>query len=77
LSNRYRERYNTEIATLLTLKYGVPQKRAITYGLAKPAFLESTFDEIKKKYGTVDNYLKVVMGLDDQKINRLKAIYLQ
>jgi protein-tyrosine phosphatase len=77
LSNRYRKRYNAEIATLLVKKYGVPQKRANTYGLAKPEFLEATFDEIKKKYGTVDNYLKVVMELDNQKISRLKVLYLQ
>lgn len=77
LSNRYRERYNSEISTFLCLKYGVPQKRANTYGLAKPEFLKATFAEIKKKYVTVDNYMKVVMELDDQKIDKLKALYLQ
>lgn len=77
LSNRYRERYNSGIALMLHLKYGVSQKRAETYGLAKPEFLKATFDEIKKKYGTIENYLKVVMELDDQKINKLKALYLE
>jgi protein-tyrosine phosphatase len=77
LSNLYREKYNAEIANLLFLKYGVPEKTAATYGQAKPAFLEATFMKIQKEYGSIDSFLRIAMGLNDEKIAKLKEMYLE
>ena len=40
----------------------------------KAAYLQATFTEIKKQYGSVEAYLKKVMGV---KIKKLKSIYLE
>ncbi|WP_447642778.1 MULTISPECIES: tyrosine-protein phosphatase [Chitinophagaceae] len=76
VTNKYRQRYNEEIAQLLHLKYGVPIARAQLYGLAKPAFLEASFNEIKKKYGSMDHFVTTELGLDQSKIDQLRAMYL-
>ncbi len=41
------------------------------------AFLESAFDEIEAKWGTVDNYLAKEIGIGPAQVARLRAIYLQ
>ncbi len=75
-SNEGRKFYNEEIANLLHLKYNVPLDRAKNYGIAKPEFIEATFDEIRKQYGSVNNFLYIELGLDDKKIAKLKELYL-
>lgn len=77
LTNKYRARYNAEIAQLLHLKYGVPKEIAATYGLAKSEFIEATFAEIDRQYGCVDKFLQKEMGLDPVKIKQLQTLYLQ
>lgn len=76
LTNEYRQRYNAEIAQLLHLKYGVPAERAAQYGLAKPAYLETSFKSIEKQYGSLDRFVEQGLGLDAAKITRLRAMYL-
>ena len=44
---------------------------------AKKQFLDATFDSIIKQYGSVSNYLKTEMGLDDAAIQMLKMKYLE
>lgn len=77
ITNQYRKRYNEEIAQLLHLKYGVPLERAQQYGLAKAEFLEASFDEIQKQYGSMDNFVQKELGLNKAKIDRLKQLYLE
>jgi protein-tyrosine phosphatase len=43
----------------------------------KKEWLDATFDAIKKRYGSVDNYLKTQLGLNDQKIAELKKKFLE
>jgi protein-tyrosine phosphatase len=43
---------------------------------AKKAYLDATFAAINKQYGSVDNFLKNQVGLDDRKKNELKKKYL-
>lgn len=76
-SNVARKSYNDEIAQLLYLKYDVPLARARQYGLAKPQFIEACFDQISEQYGSVDNFLKKELGLDAEKIERLRRLYLE
>jgi protein-tyrosine phosphatase len=39
--------------------------------------LDATFNAIKKQYGSVDNYLRSQIGLDDQKTALLKSKFLE
>ena len=45
--------------------------------LAKKEYLDATFAAIVKQYGSVDNFLKTQIGLDDQKIAQLKVEFLE
>jgi protein-tyrosine phosphatase len=76
LTNKYRERYNKEVADLLEHKYGVSPQRVQTYGLAKAKFLQASFDALSKQYGCMDLFIKNGLGLDEGKIERLKSLYL-
>jgi protein-tyrosine phosphatase len=42
---------------------------------AKREYIQATFTTIKAQYGTMDNYLEKVLGLNPKKIKQLKAIY--
>jgi len=44
---------------------------------AKKEYLDATFNAIISQYGSVDNYLRTQMGLDDQKIALLKKKFLE
>lgn len=77
LTNKYRKQYNKKIADMLVEKYHVPAKRAAAYGIAKPEFIEATFDEINKRFGSVDNYMEKELGLTDEKIALLRSKYVE
>jgi len=77
LTNTHRAKYNKMIADMLVAKYQLPAKRAADYGLAKPEFIEATFNEITKKYGSMDNFMKNELGLTEEKIVKLKSLYLE
>ena len=44
---------------------------------AKGEYLDATFDAIRKKYGSIDNYLADQLGLDKGKLVMLRAKYLE
>ena len=44
---------------------------------AKKEYLDTTFSEIDKLYGSMDNFLKDICLLDEEKINKLKNKYLE
>lgn len=44
---------------------------------AKKEYLDATFTAIKNQYGSIDNYLKTQIGLDDEKIALLKKKFLE
>jgi len=75
-TNTYRKQYNKGISDMLIKEYHVPANRAADYGLAKASYLEATFAEINKKYGSMDNFMKA-LGLDQEKIALLRAKYLE
>lgn len=43
---------------------------------AKPQYIKGAIDEIKQRYGTVENYCKVELGLTDGDVEALKEKYL-
>ena len=44
---------------------------------AKKEYLDTTFNEIDKLYGSMDNFLKDICGLDEEKIKKLRNKYLK
>jgi protein-tyrosine phosphatase len=44
---------------------------------AKREYLETNFDAIKQQYGSVDNFLRGPLGLDDGKLKELRKKFLQ
>ena len=44
---------------------------------AKKEYIDATFNTLTAKYGSVDNYLKTQIGLNDQKIAVLKRKFLE
>lgn len=44
---------------------------------AKKEYLDATFSAISKQYGSIDNFLRTQIGLNDQKVKQLKAEFLE
>ncbi|HWK04664.1 MAG TPA: tyrosine-protein phosphatase [Puia sp.] len=44
---------------------------------AKREYLEANFNAIKQQYGSIDNFLRGPVGLDDAKIKQLKSKFLE
>lgn len=40
-------------------------------------FILAMYDEVEKRYGTVENYAEKCLGLDEEKRERLKSLYLE
>ena len=43
----------------------------------RPAYLQSAFDTMEKRYGSIDNYLREALGVDDDFRAQLRARYLE
>jgi protein-tyrosine phosphatase len=54
-----------------------PMKARPLYTPAGEPFLQETFDEIDKRWGSVDAYLDQELGIDKAKIARLRTLYLE
>ena len=76
-TNTYRAAENEQMAKTMVAYMHVSEKVANDMMAAKPEYLEATFGAIKKQYGSVDKFLKDVIGLDNAKIKALKAKYLE
>jgi protein-tyrosine phosphatase len=91
LSTKYRQPANempkinlaahpNDPAAALFAKYQDDPRGAIAQPLKEPdgtAFLSSAFDEIDKRWGSVDGYLEKEIGLNKVDIANLRRIYLQ
>jgi len=75
-SNYYRRADNAKLTAQLVQYMHVDQEVANSMAGVKKEYLDATFEAIKKKYGSVDNYLKTEIGLDNQKSKLLKAKFL-
>ena len=56
---------------------GVSMAPRPLYDAMGHAYLQHSFDEIEAKWGSVDNYLDKVLGVDAARIAKLRALYLE
>lgn len=76
-SNYYRKDANAKLATQMVHYVQIDPEVAKSMAGVKKEYLDATFDTIRKQYGSVDNYLKTQLGLDDEKIAALKQKFLE
>jgi protein-tyrosine phosphatase len=76
-SNYYRQNVNAKLVDQMVKYAHIDEQVAKSMAGVKTEFLDATFDAITKQYGSVDNYLKTQIGLDDQKIALLKKKFLE
>jgi len=74
-TNYYRRNENAKAIAQMVKYYGLEEKMATNMMGAKREYIQSTFATIKAQYGTMDNYLEKVLGLNSKKIKQLRAIY--
>lgn len=75
-TNYYRAGDNERSMKSLTgMHISEPVARALMS--ANGEYLDATFDALRAQYGSVDRYLEEQLGLDREKIARLRAMYLE
>ena len=75
-SNYYRKDVNSKLTGQMAAMHIDPEVAKGMMGVKKEE-LDATFSAITKRYGSVDNYLKTQIGLDDAKIATLKKKFLE
>jgi protein-tyrosine phosphatase len=75
-TNYYRQEATVKLINQMVQMH-VNQSVASDLAAAKQQYLDATFDAIKKQYGSIDNFLKGPLELDDQKIEILKRKFLE
>lgn len=76
-SNYYRKNVNAQLTAQMVKAMHIDPEVAKSMAGVKKEYLDATFQAIKKQYGSVDNYLKTQIGLDDEKIALLKKKFLE
>jgi protein-tyrosine phosphatase len=76
-TNFYRKNENEKSIKGMAGYMHIDKDVATEMMLAKKEYLDATFAAIVKQYGSVNNFLKNQLGLDDQKITQLKAEFLE
>jgi protein-tyrosine phosphatase len=76
-SNYYRKDLNAKSSSQMHKAMHVDPDVAKAMMGVKKMDLDATFNAINQKYGSVDNYLRTQLGLDDQKIALLKQKFLE
>jgi|EP01037_Dinobryon_pediforme_P008349 protein-tyrosine phosphatase len=76
-TNYYRKDENEKASKSMVTYMHLDKDVAGEMMLAKKEYLDATFAAIIKQYGSVDNFLKNQLGLDDQKLKTLKESYLE
>jgi len=76
-TNYYRKGENEKAMAQMVKYTHADEEVAKAMMAAKKEYLDGTFDAIKKQYGSIDNYLKTQIGLDDEKIALLKKKFLE
>jgi protein-tyrosine phosphatase len=73
----YRNAENKHAITGMMQFYGLSEAVALNMMAAREDYLKATFSAIRKKYGTMDNYLKTEMDLNDEKLMKLRCLYVE
>lgn len=76
-SNIYRKESNAALVEQLVKFKHINQQVAEDVIAVKPGYLQATFDAIKGQFGSVDNFLRGFLGLDDAKLMVLKKKFVQ
>ena len=76
-SNFYSNNKNAAIKKMMIENFKIPEPVATDVLGVKTSYLQSTFTAINSQYGSIENYLKNVMGLDKKKMKKLKSLYLE
>ena len=75
-TNYYRNATNEKMMGYMEQSLHVSEPVAKDMLSANKEYLQATFDAIRQQYGTVDQFLKDAVGLDDEKVKRLKEEFL-
>lgn len=76
-TNYYRQGDNNKSINAMMQLMHMDEAQAKNLKGANKEYLDANFAAIKQKYGSVDNFLKNEIGLNDAKIAALKSKYLQ
>lgn len=76
-TNYYRKDENKKAIDGMVNAMHIDRDVATEMMLAQKEYLDATFATITRQYGSVDSFLRNQVGLDDQKIDRLKAEFLE
>lgn len=75
-TNYYRSAENEKMVHALSQSMHIPEPVAKGMMGAKREYIEANFDAIRQQYGSIDNFLRGPVGLDDAKIKELKDKFL-
>ena len=76
-SNRYLEPKNQAMLAMMQGHLDPETIAALkTLMINRPDYIGAAFDEVQKRYGTMDNYIEQGLGIDKATIARLRAILL-
>jgi len=75
-TNYYRSAENDRAIVGLTKMYHLDEQTARNVMAAKPEYLQATFNAIRRQYSSLENYLNKEMGLDPEKVKKLRLLYL-
>ena len=76
-TNYFRKMENEKMIDRLVNEYGVDQKKASEIMDANPLYIESTFNALKRRYGSIDSFLYKELGIDEAAKLNLREKYLQ
>ena len=76
-TNYYRSAENEKTVRSMVAYMHIQEPVARGMMGAKPEYLETTFAAIRKQYGSVDNFLRGPVGLDDAAIKNLRDKFLE
>ena len=76
-SNYYREKENEKMVSGMVQYMHINEQVAKDMASVKKEYLDATFEAIRQKYGSMENFLRSELGLDEAKISLLKKKYLE
>ncbi len=76
-TNYYRMNENKKAEDAMVNAMHIDKDVATEMMQAKQEYLDATFSAINRQFGSVDNFLRVQIDLDDQKVKQLKAVFLE
>jgi len=76
-TNYYRQAENEKMTSMMVQGMHMNEEVAKSIMGARPEYLATTFAAINKEYGSVDNFLKGPLGLDEEKMKQLRSKFLE